>query len=109
MSYTVLSLVFLLAGALVLAVALAREQSRPALIRRWWLPISIAGVIVSALTAVFDNIMIGAGLIAYDPQLISGVSVGLAPLEDFSYPLAGLMLLPALWLLLGKRGTDVRH
>src|SRR5699024_367998 len=34
--------------------------------------------------------------------LISGVRIGKAPVEDFAYPLAGAMLLPALWQLLQK-------
>jgi lycopene cyclase domain-containing protein len=108
-SYTVLSLIFLVVAALVLVAALTREQSRRTLVGRWWLPITIAGVVVLVLTAVFDNVMIGAGLVAYDPHSISGLSIGRAPLEDFAYPLAGLMLLPALWLRLRRRGTDVRH
>lgn len=109
MNYAILSILFLVVAALVLLVAIAREPSRRALLRRWWLPVAIAGVVVLALTAVFDNIMIGVGLVAYDPHVNSGVAVGLAPLEDFAYPLAGLMLLPALWLLLRKRGTDARR
>ncbi|WHF20954.1 hypothetical protein QJS66_11790 [Kocuria rhizophila] len=36
----------------------------------------------------------------YTEQNISGVRIGLAPLEDFAYPVAGVLLLPALWLLL---------
>ena len=36
------------------------------------------------------------------------VQVGLAPLEDFAYPLAGVLLLPGLWLLLGGRVASAR-
>ncbi len=106
MNYTVLSLIFLSIAALVLLVAVARRPPRPALLRRWGIPVAVSGVVIVALTAAFDNVMIGAGLVAYDSSSISGVLVGGAPLEDFSYPLAGLMLLPSLWLLLRKRGSD---
>lgn len=109
MNYPVLSILFMVVAALVLILAVARERTRRALLRRWWPPVAIAGVAVLALTAVFDNIMIGVGLVAYDPQANSGLAVGLAPLEDFAYPLAALMLLPALWLLLRKRGTDAHR
>ena len=51
-------------------------------------------------------IMIAAGLFSYAPGLISGLSMGLAPLEDFAYPVAAVLLLPALWLLLGERGRN---
>jgi lycopene cyclase domain-containing protein len=58
------------------------------------------------LTAVFDNVIIGSGLVAYDEQLLSGVMVGLAPLEDFAYTLAAVMMIPALWHLLERRGSE---
>ena len=107
MNYTVLSLIFLAIAAVVLLAAIARRVPRRALLRRWWTPLVVSAVVVLALTAAFDNVMIGAGLVAYDPGAISGLFVGAAPLEDFAYPLAGLMLLPSLWLLLRKRGSDV--
>ena len=105
MTYLLLSLVFLAvaAAALIVAVALAPDRAR--LVRRWWAPLLIAAVVVLALTAVFDNIMIGAGLMTYTEANISGARLGLVPLEDFTYPLAALLLLPALWLLTRRRGS----
>lgn len=64
--------------------------------------------VVLVLTAVFDNLMIAAGLFTYSPEHTSGVSVGLAPLEDFAYPVAAVLLLPSLWILLGKRAEGRR-
>lgn len=55
------------------------------------------------LTAVFDNVMIAAGLFDYGHELLLGVYVGQAPVEDFAYPLGSALLLPALWLLLTSR------
>jgi lycopene cyclase domain-containing protein len=52
---------------------------------------------------VFDNAIIGFGLVDYDEALISGIRIGFAPLEDFAYTLAGLMIIPALWHLLARR------
>lgn len=109
MNYPLLSISFLGVAALVLVAALAIEPSRRALVRRWWLPVVIAGVVVLALTAIFDNVMIGVGLVAYDPKFTSGLLIGRAPLEDFAYPLAALMLLPALWSLFRKRGSDAHR
>ena len=100
MSYLLLSAVFLALATVMLVIALVSTASRRALVLRWWLPLVVAGVVVMTLTAVFDNVMIGAGLIQYSPARISGLFVGVAPIEDFSYPLAALILLPALWLLL---------
>ena len=108
MTYFWLSLIFLTAAALVLAGALLLSLHRRTLLTRWIMPIVAAGVVLMILTAVFDNVMILVGLITYDQTTISGLFVGLAPLEDFAYPLAGLILLPSVWLLLGKRGNDGR-
>ncbi|MGH1551112.1 lycopene cyclase domain-containing protein [Leifsonia poae] len=105
MTYLLLSLVFLAVAAAVLVVALALAPDRARIVRRWWAPLLIAAVVVLALTAVFDNLMIGAGLMTYTDANISGARLGLVPLEDFTYPLAALVLLPALWLLTRRRGS----
>jgi lycopene cyclase domain-containing protein len=105
MTYALLSVGFLALAAAVLGVALATAPDRARLVRRWWLPVVIAGVVLVVLTAVFDNVMVAVGLMTYAPGRISGAHVGLVPLEDFAYPVAGLLLLPALWLLLRPRGS----
>jgi lycopene cyclase domain-containing protein len=97
MTYLWLNTIFLGLAVLVAAVALWR---RPAT-RRLAAPAGLALASVLVLTAVFDNIMIGVGLVAYYAGLISGLFVGLAPVEDFAYPIAAALLLPALWSLLG--------
>jgi lycopene cyclase domain-containing protein len=100
MTYWLINLPFLVVAALVLGVALGRRASPRAL------PWLISAVVMMVLTAVFDNAIIGSGLVAYDPQLLSGIMVGVAPLEDFSYTLAALMMIPALWHLLERRGPE---
>jgi lycopene cyclase domain-containing protein len=103
MTYLVLSVAFLVIAAVVLLVALASAPDRRRIVRRWWLPVLVAGVIALILTAVFDNLMIGSGLMTYRQGRISGAQLGLVPLEDFAYPVAALLLLPALWLLFRRR------
>ncbi|WP_371708699.1 lycopene cyclase domain-containing protein [Nesterenkonia sp. NBAIMH1] len=66
---------------------------------------ALAMGVLFALTAIFDNVIIGIGLVAYDESVISGLRIGLAPIEDFAYPLAGVILLPALWVLLRPLGS----
>ncbi|WEK14671.1 MAG: lycopene cyclase domain-containing protein [Candidatus Microbacterium phytovorans] len=63
----------------------------------------IAAAVLLILTAVFDNVMIAAGLFTYPEHLISGVRIGLAPIEDFSYPLCAAFLVPAVRTLLERR------
>lgn len=101
MTYWTLNALFLVPALTVgvaAAVALRGRRRKAALAAA-----GCAAVVVLVLTAVFDNIMIAAGLFSYAPGLISGLSVGLAPLEDFAYPVAAVLLLPALWMLLGER------
>ncbi|MDJ0378116.1 lycopene cyclase domain-containing protein [Cryobacterium sp. PH31-L1] len=97
MTYLLLNAVFLAVAALVAAVAGVRRL----ISHRFVLAVAIAVTLTLMLTAVFDNLMIGAGLFSYDPEHISGLFVLLAPIEDFAYPLAAAILLPALWALVG--------
>ncbi|MDQ1545044.1 MAG: hypothetical protein QOK08_2682, partial [Actinomycetota bacterium] len=64
-----------------------------------------SAAILLIVSAVFDNIMIGIGLVGYDRSLISGVFVGVAPVEDFAYAVAAVVLLPSLWALLARKGN----
>lgn len=97
MSYWTLNAVFLaVVVGVALAAVIARRSPR-------WRAVAISGLVVIMLTAVFDNVMVAIGLFGYNPQQISGAFVGLAPLEDFAYALAAVVLLPALWQLLGGR------
>jgi hypothetical protein len=47
--------------------------------------------------------MIRVGLVGYDRAQISGAFVGVAPVEDFAYTIAAVVLLPSLWSLLGAK------
>jgi lycopene cyclase domain-containing protein len=60
--------------------------------------------VLLVFTAVFDNLIIAAGIVAYDPAKISGVMIGIAPIEDFAYTLAAVLVLPTLWGVLGHFG-----
>lgn len=100
MTYPLLSAAFLLLAAGVLVAGLVRATDRTALVRRWMVPAVVTGAVLVVLTAVFDNLMIAAGLMTYAEAAISGVHLGLVPIEDLAYPIAGLMLLPGLWLVL---------
>lgn len=104
MRYVLLSLAFLVVAVAMLALALAVRDDRRRLVARWWLPACCTGAVLLVLTAVFDNVMIAIGLMTYPAAAISGWRIGAAPLEDFAYPLAALVLLPAVWLICTRRG-----
>ena len=96
-----LSVVVVIVVASIVVVRLrARQGVRGASIRPAVIGITL--IVVLIMTAVFDNIMIGVGLVGYDERRISGAFVGNAPVEDFAYAVAAVLLLPALWVLLGR-------
>ncbi len=97
MTYVALDAVFLAAVAVVAVIALVTRRTPR------WLAVLIGCGILIVVTAVFDNVMIGIGLVGYDRRQISGVLVGIAPVEDFAYAVAAAVLLPSLWTLLPAR------
>lgn len=107
MTYLVLALLFIVA-AVIAGAAFARASfpGKGGLSgerRQHWKAVGIAFVALAVLTAVFDSIMIGMELFHYDAAHILGVKIGLAPIEDFAYPLAGVVALPGLWMWLTRR------
>ncbi len=53
-------------------------------------------LIVMLMTAVFDNLIILAGIVSYDENELSGIKVLVAPIEDFAYT---LVLVPLIALV----------
>jgi lycopene cyclase domain-containing protein len=100
MTYLLLCAGFV-AAAVVIALSARRRGRMPS-----WASLAIAAASLLVLTAVFDSIMIWIGLIDYSDAHISGIRIGLAPIEDFTYPLVAVILLPALWSRLRR---DRRH
>ena len=97
MTYLLLNLPFLGAVALVaVAARISRRAPR-------WRAVGLAAVPLVILTAAFDNIIVGTGVVAYDPDRISGLRLGVMPVEDFAYAIAAIVLLPSLWMLLAPR------
>ncbi|WP_102194186.1 lycopene cyclase domain-containing protein [Microbacterium aurantiacum] len=99
MSYAMLAVCFLAiagtAGAALPLLARTRGPSASALV------ITATGLVL--LTAVFDSAMIAAELFHYAPSRLLGLHIGLAPVEDFAYPLAAALLLPSVWVVLIRR------
>lgn len=103
MNYWTLNAIFLAVVALVaIGAAMRIRSTRP------WVAIAITLGVLLVMTAVFDNVMIGVGLVGYEPSLISGAFIGIAPLEDFAYAVAAAILLPSLWMQLPARERESR-
>lgn len=104
MSYLTLAGLFVLATLPLLAVAVAVR--RPS--RRWWAATGLTLLALVVLTAVFDTAMIAADLFRFDESKLIGLHVGLAPIEDFAWPIAAVAVVPAVVLLLTPRRVDER-
>jgi len=62
----------------------------------------VAGVALLVMTGVFNNVIVGLGIVAYDPALVLGARVGLFPVEDLAYSIGAVLLLPSCWVLLER-------
>ncbi len=101
MTYLVLNIIFFV-PILAIAAWAYRTRRRQLPSRR---AVGITLIVLLAATAVFDNVLIGIGIVDYNPDLILGVRLALAPIEDFAYTVGACILLPALWALIPGR-TD---
>jgi len=84
MTYLWLNAIFL--GAIALLTIPVVKNLR-------WKAIALATVSLIVITAIFDNVIIGLGIVAYNESQISGLKIGLAPIEDFAYSLAAPLLI----------------
>lgn len=84
MTYLGLNAIFL--GAVIL-LGIALRKNLP------WKAIFLATGVLLIATAIFDNIIIGTGIVAYDETLLVGIKIGYAPIEDFAYSLAAPLLI----------------
>lgn len=99
MTYVVLSVAVLALIAVVTLPTLRRLPGRP---------LALTALVLIVMTAVFDNVIVGLDIVAYDDALISGVRLWHAPVEDFAYALGAAMLLPAVWTWLGRGDRAAR-
>lgn len=86
-TYAVLNLVFLAAALFFARVWLERS----------WRHFVIIVFHLLAMTAIFDSLIVYAGIVGYDSSKILGLNIGFAPIEDFAYTVAAVLIVPALW------------
>ncbi|QPK83885.1 lycopene cyclase domain-containing protein [Corynebacterium qintianiae] len=90
MTYLLISLPFLLGSA---ALWLWRRHAYAS----QWKVTAVVTVAVLALTIVFDNLMVAAGLVQYDDANNLGLFIGLIPIEDLFYSAFVCLVVCALW------------
>jgi lycopene cyclase domain-containing protein len=104
MSYLPLAVIGIAVAAVVFALAVPRWHARQVL-PEVVASVLAAGVALCVLTIVFDTLMIRAGLFRYGSQTLLDVWVWGAPIEDLCYPIAAVLLMPAVWELARRRET----
>ncbi len=107
MTYALICLPFLIVGIVTSILATRRMPGRER--RRRWIATAIAGVVLLVLTAVFDSVMIAAGLFEYADGTRLGPTIGRAPIEDFAYPVVAVLVVPAVWTIARRRTTERAH
>lgn len=92
-TYLILNILVLIGLTALTGRILAKLRTEPLLLT--------LGILL-LLTAVFDSLIIAVDLVAYDPSKILGFYIGKAPIEDFAYTIAAVMLIPYVWKRLEK-------
>jgi lycopene cyclase domain-containing protein len=99
MTYAELNLVFLLPVAVLLFYM------------RWlvrWRKLCFTTAALLIMTAIFDNFIVGSGIVAYNPESLSGTFIGFAPIEDFAYTFVAAVLIPLTWWWLGSKQSKYK-
>ena len=100
MTYALIVLPFVVLTLIVTLASAVRPRFRQRMAAS-----AVSALVLVVLTAIFDNLMIALDLFTYPAELISGLRIGLAPLEDFSYPICAAFLVPAVFTLLSRKET----
>jgi lycopene cyclase domain-containing protein len=86
-NYLTLNLLFL--GLSLLALLLVPKN-------RW--PAYLVGMVpMIVITAIFDNLIVAARIVGYDSSKITGIMIGIVPIEDFAYTIAAVLIVPSVW------------
>ena len=93
MNYSDLNLYFLAFAAISTLILNAKYQC---------LTKPVVAIPMLILTAVFDNLIVLSGIVAYDETKLIGLKIGVVPIEDFAYTLVAVLLVPAIWKAVKK-------
>ena len=93
MNYLALNVTFMFIAFVILNVINRRSP---------WKVIGWSLLVMLLVTFIFDNVIIGLDVVAYDPDKISGILLGLAPIEDFAYTVVAVLAVASIWHKLTK-------
>lgn len=86
---------YILLNTLVLSASIAFLAVARKLI--WTSAMARTLTVLIIATAIFDSIIVGVGIVAYDEAKILGLRVIRAPIEDFFYTLLAGIIIPTVW------------
>jgi lycopene cyclase domain-containing protein len=93
MTYLALNVTFMLIAFVILNLVSRKSP---------WRAIGFTMLWMLLVTLVFDNIIIGLEIVGYDKTKISGILLGLAPIEDFAYTVVAVLAVSIIWTKLTK-------
>jgi len=93
MTYLALNLTFMLIAFVTLNLVSRKSP---------WRAIGFTMLWMLLVTLVFDNLIIGLEIVGYDKSKISGILLGLAPIEDFAYTVVAVLAVSIIWTQLTK-------
>lgn len=96
-TYIILNAVFIGAALLWLLI------NKPALSYK---KVLATVAILLVFTAVFDAVLIGLDIYTYDYSKTLNIKLGNVPVEDFFYAIMAGILVPAVWVVLGKKDKN---
>ena len=94
MNYLALNVVFMLMAFVVLNVITRKSP---------WRAIGWTLLVMCLVTLIFDNVIVGLGIVDYDSSKISGLLLGLVPIEDFAYTVVSVLTVSSIWHLMTRK------
>jgi len=94
MNYLALNVVFMLIAFIILNVVVRKSP---------WKLIGWTLLSMVLVTLIFDNVIVALGIVDYDSNKISGLVLGLVPIEDFAYTIVSVLAVSSIWHLMTRK------
>lgn len=94
MNYLALNVVFMLIAFVILNVIVRKSP---------WKLIGWTLLTMVLVTLIFDNVIVSLGIVDYDTNKISGLVLGLVPIEDFAYTIVSVLAVSSIWHLMTRK------
>lgn len=103
LTYASLGGIVLLGALVVFNLCWIIAARRGTLPPRFGRAVLAAGIVLTTMTIFFDSLMIAAELVSYESVHLTGIYVWLTPIEDLAWPVAAVLVLPAVWVAMSPR------